>query len=209
METILNTLIEYLTNESTFLGYFLLLVALLFANWSNIIAFIEDRKNAKIKVLTDALECEHIKGLMRENLKSELIKQYFRLATGINAEKNMREAILHTIDGASGELKISHFEDALLHLTVKNGELSVDLSRFFKYVCWFLWLVGFFFFIVGLLIISGSFSLIKEMGWEGLYYTLAGVMLCSGGLVFKKCSRLGSSAGIIQRYLKNNVNSAT
>ena len=136
METILNTLIENLASGHIFLGNFLLLVALLFANWSNIIAFIEDRKNAKIKVLTDALECEHIKGLMRENLKSELIKQYFRLATGINAEKDVREAILNTIESASGKLKLNHFKHADSFLTMKDSTLSLHVPRWKKFFYW-------------------------------------------------------------------------
>ncbi len=133
IDTNITTLIENLTNENTFLSYLVVPVFLLLFNLRNITTFIQERKNAKIKLLSDALECEHIIGITREHLKSELSTRHFHLATGINAEKKVREAILNTIDGASGELKLNDFKHADSFLTMKGSTLSLHVPRSEKF----------------------------------------------------------------------------
>ena len=210
IDTNITTLIEKLTNENTFLGYFFLLAVLLLPYLPNIPEFIEKRKNAKIKLLSDALECEHIEELMREHLESELSTRHFHLATGINAEKDVREAILHTIDAASGELKLNHFKHAFSFLTLKGSTLSLHVPRFEKFFYRVSKVIRFMSF--GMLLFTIFFAilsiLVADASKFAFFVTMAAVSFISIYCSVEHTFRV-SSAEIIQRYLQNNVNSAT
>lgn len=131
----LNKLIESIEKGNIFITILIIVVALIF-NYKNIIEFLDSRRKVKISKLEDVLKSDNIKGLDRELLESELLKEQFKSTIGLNVEKEFREAIIKSHQSTNGEIRFVHFQRALPHFKYENKTLALDISRFEK--------VGFF-----------------------------------------------------------------
>lgn len=150
MKEILDKLIDSLSNGNILLAAVIAVVALIF-NYKKIMEFIDERKKARIVKLIEALECEHIQGLTKCHLEEELATEHFKMTTGIEAEKEFREAIIQAHRNTNGALNFIQFKRALPHLFYKDSNLSVRITKFEWVGYWFNLIFGFILFFSGLL----------------------------------------------------------
>lgn len=108
-----------------------LFLALVF-NLEAIFNFFNNFLVRKLTVLKDSTGENGATGLTREVLQEEINSTLFRYATGINAEKHLREEIIKLHQLADGRLTYSNFRRTYLFLEIKhNGKLGIcNLSLF-------------------------------------------------------------------------------
>ena len=126
---ILSKFIESMEKGNILIAMLIAFVALLF-NYKSIIEFFDSRKKVKISKLEEILKNENIKGLDRELLENELIKEQFKSTVGLGVEKEFREAIIKAHQKTNGELRFRHFQRALPYLKYEQGTLKVSISKF-------------------------------------------------------------------------------
>lgn len=151
MELILDKLIESLNNGNILVAVVVIFVAIIF-NYKNISELFYDKKKEKIIKLNESLLCEHVTGLTKEHLVEELIKEQFKLHTGIGVEKEFREALISEHRNTNGEISFSHFKRALPFIFYENGRILVKLSPFDKAGYFVNLLAGFLMAFLGLLV---------------------------------------------------------
>jgi len=122
----------------------------------SILSFIDERKKSKLENISSALNCKYIEGLTKEHLKNEVVNEHFYLSTGINIEKELREAILKSHSEAKGKLTFTHYKRALKYLRCKENDISLEVKskQFDKYANWFLTGYSFVIGVLGLFLIS-------------------------------------------------------
>lgn len=147
-------------------------------NFRKIIEFIEYRKKAKILSLVDALNCKQVEGLTKEHLQEELVREHFKLTTGIGVEKEFREAIIEAHKRGAGSVNFLHFKRALPHLKCTENTLSVNISCIEKFLHVFNIVFGFV-----LLLLSLFLMFIPSQMGEATLLQLFWV-LGMGGFVF-------------------------
>lgn len=98
----------------------------------SIVTFWDERRRIKLSQLKEALACDCIKGDTRRFLEGELESEYYRLATGMKLEKEVREALINTHNKCNGELRFDHFRRARDNYRFEDGKLVVQLSTFTK-----------------------------------------------------------------------------
>jgi hypothetical protein len=125
---IINKLIKSIEEGNILVTGIIIFVALIF-NYKSIIEFLDSRKKVKISKLEEALKNENIKGLDRELLESELIKEQFKSTIGLDVEKEFREAIISTHKNTKGEVRFVHFQRGLPFLEYENNILKVTISK--------------------------------------------------------------------------------
>lgn len=121
-------------------------------------------KRRKLKKLKDALDSEYVTGLTKERLLEDIETEYYRLATGISAEKSIREAMIKNHKSIASDVSYYHFLRARYHLGMKNGELTVNISWFDKLAnCYNIATAIFFLFLAGLFLITPLASAQKTL----------------------------------------------
>ena len=143
----------------------------------SIVTFWDDRRRIKLSQLKEALDCECIKGDTRKFLESELESEYYRLATGVKLEKEVREALIQTHQKCNGELRFDHFRRALSSCEFENGKLRVEISLFTKITGWYGAAVSLFSFISLLFVTLMFLSTFTKNFVESLQHFALGVPL--------------------------------
>lgn len=98
----------------------------------SIVTFWDERRRIKLSQLKEALACDCIKGDTRRFLEGELESEYYRLATGMKLEKEVREALINTHNKCNGELRFDHFRRARYCYQFEDGKLDVHISMLTK-----------------------------------------------------------------------------
>ena len=127
MQEVLNKIIESLENGNILLVVALVAVALVI-NSQKILEYYESRKRLRIEKLKEALASEHVKDSTRTHLEDDLEAEYFNLATGINLERDFREAIIKAHQSSDGDIRFVHFKRAMPHIKFNNKALSVVIT---------------------------------------------------------------------------------
>jgi hypothetical protein len=83
----------------------------------------------KLEKLENALKSELIKGCTRIVLENELVREHFRICTGISREKEFREAMLNDYLSTRGEVDFIHFKRALMYLDYKDSKLQIEITE--------------------------------------------------------------------------------
>jgi len=202
LNEILEKLVDKVKSGDYLSGALIVMVALIF-NFKKIVDFLEDRKKARLLKLTEALECEHVRGLSKSHLEEELATEYFKIVTGIRLEKEFREAIIKAHRDTKGEINFTHFKRALPHIIFNDSKLSVNISIFewvgyaFNFCC------GFLLALLGFLIIQANqinaesiFQIINRLGFGSFFIIIGFLMLYSTSPLL--------SARKVKKSLKSN-----
>lgn len=83
----------------------------------------------KLEKLENALKSELISDCTRIVLEIELVREHFRLCTGISREKEFREAMLNVYLSTKGEVDFIHFKRALMYLDYKDSKLQLEVTE--------------------------------------------------------------------------------
>ncbi len=118
-------------NGNPLLAIVFVILALLM-NLSKIQDFIDSKKKKKIDNLKEAVKNDHIKGLTKSHLENLIEKEYFKFSTGIDLEREFREALIALHQSTDGEVRFAHFKRAIPHLSYKNHEIIVNVTLFEK-----------------------------------------------------------------------------
>jgi hypothetical protein len=96
----------------------------------SIIEFIDERRKSRIYKLNEALNCAQISGETRSFLENEIVKEHFRLCTGINVEDELRKALINNHKESEGELEFLHFRRARPHIEFirKENEILIKIN---------------------------------------------------------------------------------
>ncbi|WP_136678664.1 hypothetical protein [Neptunomonas sp. XY-337] len=151
MSATLETIIDSLKNGEFVLTILIILISLI-VNYEKIILIIENRNKARVRKLLEAIECQSAKGVTKEYLIEELANEQFKVATGIGAERELREAMILLHRSMEGELPFKYFKRALPHLSLKEGEIEVTISKLDSVNFWFNLLVGILLSVAGLVL---------------------------------------------------------
>lgn len=162
MKDILDKLVDSLNNGNIVLGLVIVAVALVF-NYKKIVDFLEERKKARITMLTEALSCVFVTGLTKEHLQQELATEHFKITTGLRLEQQFREAVIEAHIAAKGELSFLHFRRALPHLFFEQNSLKVKITKLEQVSYWFNLIFGFVLAFLGLIMMV-IISQMKDVG---------------------------------------------
>lgn len=181
MQEVLDNLIDSLNNGNILVAVVVVAVALVF-NYKKIADFWDERKKTRISRLSDALKCAQVSGATRSHLESELAKEYFKITTGINLEKEFRETLIQTHRSTKGELSFVHFKRALPYLRFEDSKISVRISLFEKLGYIFNLIFGYLMVFLGLIlfILPGQIkgiNLVQALSIFGLGIFLIAVAL--------------------------------
>lgn len=157
---------------------------LLLFNLKKVVNFVEEIKRAKVAKLSNALDCRHVSGLTRDLLEEELVREHFKICTGIGVEKEFREAILKAHRFTRGELDFKHFRRALPYFKFVDSKLSVEISRLSKIYSWLQFIFALLTLVFGLLILlvpvvikeANFIDIFKWIG-EGFFFILASIFM--------------------------------
>ncbi len=130
MDKTLSLLADAIANQS-FFAFTVIITGGLIFNLKNILEFIDSRKKIKIQLIEDSLKTSHINGNTRAHLESAIENEYFKVITGIDTEKNLREAMIQAHQDL-GEVNFKVFKSAIQHLNSKAGVLEVNINGFSK-----------------------------------------------------------------------------
>jgi hypothetical protein len=127
-------LIELLLSNNAKISILVIILIAFIFHFKKIIEFFDERNNLKIKKINEALACWVLPPITRLHLEKELVAQHFRLARGIYLEEAFREALINAHQELQGDLVFAHFKRALPHIRHKAGALSVELTRWDKFI---------------------------------------------------------------------------
>lgn len=135
MELIIEKLLSAI-DDGNYLVFVFVAVLAISINIKKIHSFYESLRRNKLEKIKESLSCEYITGLTREQLESEVETEYFKLITGMYAEKTLREKAIELHKKSNGELGFFHFIRARSYLLINNGALEVNISGFerFSYI---------------------------------------------------------------------------
>lgn len=135
MELIIGKLLSAI-EDGNYLTFVFIAVLAISINIKKIHSFYESLRKNKLEKIKESLSCEYITGLTREQLESELETEYFKLITGMHADKLLREKAIELHKKSNGELGFFHFIRSRSYLLINNGALEVKISGFdrFSYV---------------------------------------------------------------------------
>ncbi len=200
MIELIGTLNKAISEDNIWMVFAIVLVFLLF-KVKTVVDFWDDRRKAKITKIKEALECGTISGVTREHLENELEKEYWRLATGIQCEKEYREAIVKAHKNCNGEIGFRHFIRSQDELLFKDGVLSIKfnfLSRLWGVVALigglFLYLSGFFYMISAFLLYTDDIGKL-------LKYFVTGILL----IPFSFWVGMGFAKFLSNKYVHNEL----
>ena len=202
MDNFLNLLIEGITTGNIFVVAIIVVMAIIF-NFEKIFSFLHTRKRVKIQLIEESLKNLHVNGDTKLYLESLLEKEYFKAITGIDLEKEIREALIQVHKEANGELKFKHFKRAIPFLLYKDGVLSVKIDKFSMFGFIYNLVFGVLLMIVGLaLFILPAF--VSDITIQNILssYGTATFMIFSGGLMLLESVPL-VSAKLVKKHLKD------
>ena len=201
-----NKLVGLFVNGHYAVGVFafvFLMIGTFIFNYAKIVNFGDERKRVKLTKIKEALDCEYLSESDKTHLQAALATEHFAITTGIHAEKELREAIVISHKGCSGELRFIHFKRAVPYLRFENGELSIKISKFEKVSFFYNLIVSFLcfsagvflFVIIGFLNFESSLMFFKHLG-KSLF------MCVLGGFLFFETISIFSARHVKEELIK-------
>ena len=183
MDKVLSSLIEGVTSGNILVIAVIVAVAIIF-NLEKIFGFVDARKKVKIQLIEESLTNSHVSEKTKEHLENLIETEYFKSATGIYLEKEVREALIKAHLQTNGELKFKHFKRSIPYLKYKNSVLSVNIGIMSKLAFLYNSVFGFLSIITGLVFfmlpaLSDDMSMTKIIPIYGVALFLS----CFGGLM--------------------------
>lgn len=152
MNKILDIITKNLENGNYLLIIVILILVILF-KFETIFKSFDNLKKNKIKYLFELEKKDILDENIREALNETINNQIFKITTGINTNKFMRQKILELYHQKKGELTLRQFKLSQNFLNLKNEEITINLTKFDTF--WFIinLFIGFFMFFIGLVMI--------------------------------------------------------
>ena len=142
----LNILEKALENQNILLFTIIITIAISF-KLQTIYDFLKSISKQKLQFLEEQINKNYLTPETRYVLQEQINSIIFKKATGIRAEKDMREQIVALHRYARGTLKYRQFQQAQNFLKMKcNGHLTIREIMFFEYFMYGLYFVGGIFF---------------------------------------------------------------
>lgn len=205
MDKLLNPLIDGVTGGNILVVAIIFAVAFIF-NVEKIFSFLDGRKKVKIQLIEESLNNSHVNGNTKLYLENLIESEYFKSITGINLEKEIREALLQAHQKTNGELNFKHFKRSIPYLSYKDAVLSVKIGIFS--------MLGFIYnLVLGLLSVIASMILLilpaftSDITSTKIFsiYGVAVFLVCFGGLMLIDSLPI-ISAKYVQKMLKKTHN---
>ena len=163
-------------------------------------------RKRKLEHLKDACASEHVKGLTKERLQEDIETEYYRLATGIFAEKCLREAMISAHKDISGDIGYIHFLRGKEFIGLERGKLIITINKFDKAIYIFNLCAGLLMAFFGfILLLSPSLTGEKELG-KVITDLILGFIFLGGFLFFAFQFRPYYSANLIKKELAKTRN---
>lgn len=121
-------LIEHIVTNDNWPVLALVAFLVLVFNLKSIQEFLEKQGTRKENFIKEAIELKSVSDSARKLLEEELDYLIVKKATGISADKYMREAILQILEKSKGDLQIFHFARAREHIRMKDKKLVIELG---------------------------------------------------------------------------------
>jgi hypothetical protein len=201
MDKLLNPLIDGVTSGNILIVAIIFAVAFIF-NVEKIFSFLDERKKVKIQLIEESLNNSHVNGNTKLYLENLIESEYFKSITGINLEKEIREALLQAHQKANGELKFKHFKRSIPYLSYKDATLSVKIDIFSVFSFIYNLVFGLLSVIAGMvLLILPAFT--SDITGTKIFsiYGVAIFLVCFGGLML-----IDSLPVISARYVQKILN---
>jgi len=122
-------------------------------NLSKFIANYDFLRSRNINSLNNALKSDKFDGISKEHLEAELEKKYFYFATGINLEKENREALIKLHKSSNGNIHFAHFKRAIPFLSFQDAKITFEKEIKYKIFYYSLLIAGVIMLFGGLLLI--------------------------------------------------------
>jgi hypothetical protein len=135
-------------------------------------------------------------------LENLIESEYFKSITGINLEKEIREALLQAHQKTNGELNFKHFKRSIPYLSYKDAVLSVKIDIFSMFGFIYNLVLGLLSVIAGMvLLILPAFTFDITSTKIFSIYGVAVFLVCFGGLMLIDSLPI-ISAKYVQKMLK-------
>ncbi|WP_172562933.1 hypothetical protein [Vibrio furnissii] len=169
---------------------------------------LREHKQNKSKLLKQALDCEVIKGMEKEYIRSLMVKEQFGLATGLWADEKFRQlAVKIDLDKevnismrqivlAKEHLEISEECNSFAIKLTKGERLKSRLDDIFGKACLF----------IGICLILLSLVSFVFIGWQSVAFLLLGVYLIFIAFFSAALSKPASIAQQIEPELEKLYN---
>lgn len=170
-----NKIVDLFASDNYGVGIFAFIAVVMGSiafNLTKIVTFFDERKNIKLAKLTNALKCEYITESDKYHYQEALATEHFAIATGLRAEKEIRDLIVNCHKNCEGTLRFAHFKRAIPFIRLEDGKATVIITRYdhisfgynfiFSVLCF---MSGTFILaITGFLNFDGVFPLLKHLG---------------------------------------------
>jgi hypothetical protein len=205
MDKLLNPLIDGVTGGNILVVAIIFAVAFIF-NVEKIFSFLDGRKKVKIQLIEESLNNSHVNGNTKLYLENLIESEYFKSITGINLEKEIREALLQAHQKTNGELNFKHFKRSIPYLSYKDAVLSVKIDIFSMFGFIYNLVLGLLSVIAGMvLLILPAFTFDITSTKIFSIYGVAVFLVCFGGLMLIDSLPI-ISAKYVQKMLKKTHN---
>lgn len=130
MDIVIEAIKEAMKNGVTgYIQAFAIVLVVLIFNIKKIVTFWDERKKAKTLQIQEAIDKSS--GITKEYLEDELVQEHFYRVTSINAEKQLREAILQSHRALGGKVNFTLFKRARAHFFLDdNSQLAIKIDWF-------------------------------------------------------------------------------
>lgn len=128
MESLVATFISML-GKGEYLSLLIGITVSIFLNYRKILESFDQIQKRRLERIKEALSSDYTSGLTRERLKEDLETEYYRLATGVFAEKPLREEMINTHKSMEKEVGFYHFLRARDYISLENGMFSIKIKR--------------------------------------------------------------------------------
>ncbi|MCK8067044.1 hypothetical protein [Cobetia sp. 1CM21F] len=123
--------------EGEFITMLIVVLLSLILNIKVIYSFLYERRNVRSKFLQDALNCPDLSEETLFLLQNELVSERFKLATGLEVKRGLREEITKIYANANGELRSEVFRRSMPLLKFRDGKLQIVVTTFDLVSLWY------------------------------------------------------------------------
>jgi hypothetical protein len=120
--------LDAVKDENT-LFVFIIISTVIGLNFRSFIELYWNFQTRRYNLLENALKLESLDEPTKVASLERLRSFYFKQATGITADKLLREKIVRLVEHSSGEIKISTLARIDRFLKLKNGKLLIEIDR--------------------------------------------------------------------------------
>jgi len=168
-------------------GNYLLIVLIVFIvlsfKFEKIFKSFDNMKKNKLNFLIDITKKDFLDNTTKENVYETINNDIFKVTTGIQTNKYMREKIINLYNNYKGEISLYDIKKSIPFLKIKNDSINIKLTKFDYYFSYIFSLIfGIFSLWLGLILIT-FFSLVADTTNTSIHLNVTAIIMGIGLII--------------------------